>query len=157
MMRFAGLLPVTFLLAACGPFGDPIGDICFSCVGSVGNAPLAATDTMRVRLIHGGTLPASATNVYYTEQCGIDCIQWVRFDIPEGEWAPLRARLSADARPDNPSEAMAPPGNPDWWRIEPEGAAERLRFNGPQGWPLNITAYGVDTAKMRVFLVALQM
>jgi hypothetical protein len=156
VIRLAALLPAALLAVAC----DPIGDVCFNCGDSGSNAPLASADAARLRLIHGGTLPAGASNVYYTEQCGIDCIQWIRFDIPAAEWEPLLTRLREGAEgrsPDIVSEIDGPPGAA-WWRVNPPaGVAEHVALVGPQGWPLALISYRLDARSIRVFLTANQM
>jgi hypothetical protein len=153
-------LMLALLLSGCDIMGpiDPIGDICFNCVDAPANAPLAQADAARLRLIHGGTLPAGARNVYYAEECGIDCIQWIRFDVPAAAWETLLERLRDGAQSRTADgEMMSAPGDPAWWRIEPEGTAEQLRLAGPQGWPLSLLSYPVGEGQIRVFLVANQM
>jgi hypothetical protein len=153
VIRLAALLAATALLSGC----DPVGDACFNCVNAPADAPIGAEQAVQLRLIHGGTLPAGARDVYYAEQCGIDCIQWIRFEIAEAHWQPLLTRLrrGAEAR-SMPGDGGGGPGQPIWWRYEPDAATEQVALTGPQGWPLTVTGYLVRPGRIRAYLVANQ-
>jgi hypothetical protein len=70
------------LLASCGN----VVDVCHSCLKGDPAKPVAASETPKIGLVYSGKrLPASATNIYYHELCGIDCQQWIRFDAPVGD------------------------------------------------------------------------
>jgi hypothetical protein len=143
------------LFASC----DPIGDICFNCMEATANAPMPQVDAARLRLIHGGTLPARATNVYYAEQCGIDCIQWIRFDLPDAGWDEFAVQMRDSA----PNLVHSPVSNAamgdavPWFNARPGLPLENYALMGRQGWPVSITAYQLPDGVMRVYLVANQM
>jgi hypothetical protein len=75
-------LTLALLLSSCGEFLD----VCHSCLGGDPTKPVAAGDVAKIGLVYSGRkLPASASNIYYHELCGIDCQQWIRFDAPEAD------------------------------------------------------------------------
>jgi hypothetical protein len=159
MQKAAASVSLALLLAACEPFGDPFGDVCFNCVSAPANAPLAATDAAQLRLIHGGSLPAGAANVYYRELCGIDCIQWVRFDIADTQWDEFVVQMRA-AAPNQVSPGQPETGSDDmpaWWRERSGSPLEHMKLMGQQGWPVTLTGYELPNDRIRVFLVAHEM
>lgn len=127
------------LLAACGPLIDQ----CYSCIGNDPNAVLSPEQQAKVVLIDSPRrLPASARNVRYYEECGIDCFQMLSFEAPLAEArhfanglveAPIAAGRTID--PAGPSTAL------DWW---------------PKSWPAGVESGENDasTGKRPFVIVA---
>jgi hypothetical protein len=110
------------LLAGCD--ADVIS-VCHSCLKGDPAAPVAKAELAKIGLVYSGRrLPPSATNIYYAEECGIDCQQWIRFDAP-----------MADARAFATSLLLTPPAKTD---------AKEPPFLSPSKplawWPTNLPA-----------------
>ena len=103
------VLLAAFALASCGDFVSGFCDLCPG--GDPGRVP--PEKIAQVRLLNGvGPLPAGARNVYYYVKCGVDCSQFIRFDIELAD-----ARAFARALPlEHP---LTPGGNP--WGPNPWG------------------------------------
>ena len=92
--------------------------VCYSCLESDPAEQISEADIKKIEVIGNGTkLPANARNVYYYEECGIDCIQHIRFDLPTEEaiaYAELvRPLVKGQAVGLNWPEAQAP--QLSWW------------------------------------------
>lgn len=82
------------LLAGC----NNVGASCRSCIGHDVSKPVAVKDVAKIKIITGDTLlPKSATNVYFSEECGIDCSQQIRFDMPSAEARIFAEKLAGTA------------------------------------------------------------
>jgi len=75
------LISIIFMLSAC----DPI-DVCSACIKSNPASPVAPADYGKIRFNHGNILlPESAHQVFYFEECGIDCRFFSKFRMPYKE------------------------------------------------------------------------
>lgn len=136
-----------------------------------GNPALAVprSEVAKITMVYSGQrLPPSATNVYYYEQCGIDCQQWFRFDAPNAAaraftdsllLAPLaKAKLPQDNQ-------FLPPSKPmPWWPIRfPDGVETSTNDindanykDGTKGKPMTIILQP-GSPNARVWMYAFSM
>ncbi len=108
------------LLSAC----SNVISSCRSCIDHDESKPVKATDLAKIKIIRGDTmLPQSARNVYFFEECGIDCAQKIRFDMPPAEasvfaqklaGAPLAPVENGSLSPTDPDTKLA------WWPVKME-------------------------------------
>jgi hypothetical protein len=136
--RWSAALAAILLLASCG---DPFLSVCHSCVKGDPAQPVSATEAAKIGLVYSGKrLPKSASNIYYAEECGIDCAQWIRFDVPIAD-----ARAFANGLLDVPIGTNKAPladitGVPlKWWTSVTRGTAEQGGNEiGAKGQPIQI-------------------
>jgi hypothetical protein len=125
MTRTSVGLAVALLLAGCS---DPL-DFCQSCLKGDPALAVPKGDIAKIGLVYSGQkLPPSATNVYYHEECGIDCQQWIRFDAPVTDARAfanslLLAPLAKPApQPPQSSQFLLPTKPLQWWpKAFPDG------------------------------------
>lgn len=80
-MRFATATALLLLTAAC-EFGE-VAAFCEQCPGGDPAMSVPKENVGRLRLlVSRRPLPANASNVQHAMYCGIDCIQFLRFDLP---------------------------------------------------------------------------
>ena len=114
-----------FLLCGC----DGLFETCRACIEASPISEVPAGERSKIRLIGPGTLPENARELHFHERCGIDCMQWMRFDLPEGEARRFAAgvlggaalRKGYDPFPDTIG-GYAPPAMPWWPARFPQGA-----------------------------------
>lgn len=137
---------------------DPIGDVCHSCIGNDPNAVLNPAQQAKVGLI--GTprrLPPSAQDVRYHEECGIDCVQWLRFEAPLDDARAFANRLLV--RPIAVGAPVPLPGGAadrlDWWPSSlPAQAESGANETLTPGYPLLFVAVLPQGDRARVWLRA---
>jgi hypothetical protein len=111
------VLAMALLFTGCS---DPL-DFCQSCLKGDSARVVPAGDVAKIGLVYSGQkLPPSATNVYYHEECGIDCQQWVRFDAPIADARDfadslLLAPLKAMPQTPQSSQFLTPSKPMPWW------------------------------------------
>ncbi len=165
MIRTAFLFIAAGLgLAACGSSGDsqPLEagrEACYNCIATPASEALTPSQVASLRLIHGGGLPIGVSSVYYAEQCGIDCLQQIRFDTTERDAVALATRLLPDVVAQSVRPDDVPTGTSDqvWWTTRPDTASRQYRGQGGQGWPITIMVYSMGGERAQVFLSANQM
>jgi hypothetical protein len=92
--------------------------VCHSCLTSDPAKPVVAAEIAKIGLVYSGKrLPASASNIYYHELCGIDCQQWIRFDAPLSD-----ALAFADGLLVRPLTRQTTPGIAEAASLGPESA-----------------------------------
>jgi hypothetical protein len=116
-LKRAAILAGLLMLSGC----DGLIRRCNSCVTSPSNQMVAKAEIGKIGLIGAGKLPASADRVYYREECGKDCMHFIRFTAPVTDvrnfaatvlgGRPLRAGY--DAMADSPGTFEAPAET--WW------------------------------------------
>lgn len=104
------------LLAGCS---DDFVSVCHSCLKGDPAAPVSKSEIAKIGLVYSGrTLPPSATNIYYAEECGIDCQQWIRFDAPNADARAFANSLLLTPLAPGDAQAGVPPlpSKPfGWW------------------------------------------
>lgn len=151
------LAAAILLVAACT---DP-GASCYNCLDHDPDAALPV-DAPPVRIIATGrTLPEQASNVYYFEQCAIDCVQMVRFDLPadlvDRALTEIAAKQATRIAPEEVAGLFtSPPSRPKWWVAPDLSNSAGYAVEAANGWPLTyvLSPQGLRT---RVFLMSNSM
>ncbi|MEN3746351.1 hypothetical protein TPR58_04165 [Sphingomonas sp. HF-S3] len=74
------------------------GEACRTCLASSPRNPVATAELEKIRLFDGERLPGSARDVYYHEECSVDCTYWLRFTVPDADARSFAARFHARPR-----------------------------------------------------------
>jgi hypothetical protein len=165
--------PTRFLAAALlltGCNDEPFLDFCQSCLKGDPAQLVPKAEVAKIGLVYSGTkLPRSAMNVYYHEQCGIDCQQWIRFDAPPADArafanGQLLTPLAKTASSPKAPQFLAPSKPMPWWPKSFPATAETSTndinqanySDGAKGKPMTIILQS-GTPYARVWVYAFSM
>ena len=112
-MRIFTIVTASSLLMAC----DPI-DVCSACIESNPADPVAAADYSKIRFNYGKIpLPDGAEQVYYHEECGIDCVMFSKFRLPIKEAVDFAQSIRKPEKAGSLDRLPAPPSDIElgWW------------------------------------------
>ena len=152
ILRWVSPIAAATLLTACDV---PSIDSCYSCIDAPSDRPIPAALQSKVRLIHGGHLPEEAQQVFYSEMCGIDCHQQLRFDASTAVVEGFVQRLLPQA-PAQPAAHTSPTEGPAWWAAQHVAGTQVRQSGTEQPWPLTIVTLPIDNGQTRVWLSAFQ-
>lgn len=61
-------------------------EVCDACLGTDPNKPVPPNLYHKIAFAHeAAPLPQNATNLYYMEHCGIDCVYYAKFQLPHAD------------------------------------------------------------------------
>ena len=152
ILRTSSWMAAVMLLTACE---IPSIDSCYSCIDAPTDRAIPAPLQAKVRLIHGGGLPTEAHQVFYFEECGIDCRQQLRFDAPSTVAEAFVHRMLPQATAEEAATAPLPTG-PVWWTAQNASGTQSWRSSPDQPWPLTIVTMPLGNEQTRVWLSAHQ-
>ena len=150
--RWVSAVTAAALLTACDGLGI---DSCYSCIDAPSDRPIPAALQSKVRLIHGGHLPEEAQQVFYSETCGIDCQQRLRFDAPTAVVEGFVQRLLPQATRQSAARTGPIEGH-SWWVAQRVAGAQVRQSGSEQPWPLTIVTLPIGNGQTRVWLSAFQ-
>ena len=117
---------------------DDFLSACYSCLEGDPSKQVAPEEISKIGIIAtGANVPDGAKNVYYFEQCGIDCTQYIRFDLPKEQAFAYAKSIRKPS--DKPFEMDMFPiingVNLEWWIENDEGVSDVIYSLGDTNIP----------------------
>jgi hypothetical protein len=126
------------------------------------NSVVAVKDVSKIDFLRDkGGLPSSARRIYYHEECGVDCMFWIRFDASEADARKLAKALFPRALERgndplrDPSSGLFRDAGYPWWPIGfPDGFEGVSIDEGPSPKAMIVAPLGTG---VRVWITAADM
>ena len=94
----------------------PLFSVCRACLDPCAGQPIDPKNRAKITLIYTRLLlPTSARSVFYHEECGVDCTQWIRFDAPRADAIDFARRASAGPLHPGTDHLPIAGDDPVWW------------------------------------------